>query len=285
MCFKSFIAAIFLVSFSFLSSEQTRFSDNKDGTITDTKTGLVWLKNANFAGVTFDANDKDFFIKIAKKTNREGWRLPKESDFFYLLSDFKEAERIQVLKSSGFENIQSQYAFSNGINLNRWDILSNRAVDDHYHIDSAFVWPVCNPSEKYSIDNASRFVDSKKGFITDTKTGLVWMKNTSFGTDKTWDEAVKQASSVKQSGFNDWRLPSKHDFQLLFDGLTEKDNWKDFLVNAGFEKLQKWYWTSTPSSHWPQTACYYANVDSGFINVNGKKNKNSVWLVRGKSKN
>ena len=127
-----------------------------------------------------------------------------------------------------------------------------------------------------------RFIDNKDGSITDTKTGLSWLKDTSYGGKKTWDEAMSYAENFSKYGHDDWRLPTRNDFQSLFQGMTNSDNWTDFLKKAGFIEIEKWYWTSTPSENWSATACYYVNVQSGFINVNAKKNKNTVWLVRGK---
>ena len=61
-----------------------------------------------------------------------------------------------------------------------------------------------------------RFKDNGDGTVTDTRTGLIWLKNANLCDIKPWDDAVAYCSSLAsgQAGLTDgskagqWRLPS-----------------------------------------------------------------------------
>jgi len=63
-----------------------RFIDNKDGTITDSKTNLVWDKSGSSVRLTFDEA-----IPYAKKLKLAGrkWRLPEIKELFVLVDHLK----------------------------------------------------------------------------------------------------------------------------------------------------------------------------------------------------
>lgn len=61
------------------SAQGPRFKDNRDGTVTDTLTGLIWTKNANIAGKAMTHIDALEYIKELNSKKMLGyndWRLP-----------------------------------------------------------------------------------------------------------------------------------------------------------------------------------------------------------------
>jgi hypothetical protein len=66
----------------------TRFTDNGNGTVTDKRTGLRWLKNANAAGVTFTWDDataavnnlKDGVAGLSDGSRAGDWHLPTKEE-------------------------------------------------------------------------------------------------------------------------------------------------------------------------------------------------------------
>jgi hypothetical protein len=80
-------------------------------------------------------------------------------------------------------------------------------------------------------DQKSRFLKRDDGTIYDSITSLTWMaKDSRLDLDKevSWDEAEEYAKDMNQKNFaghNDWRLPSFHEAQSLFN--QDKLN-KDF---------------------------------------------------------
>ncbi|MBP9022122.1 MAG: DUF1566 domain-containing protein [Spirochaetes bacterium] len=291
MRLKCLILLVSFLMFQPSSSQQKRFIDNKDDSITDAKTGLIWLKNADFAQKRLYPQDvAAVYSKLRSVSKSQNWRVPTSAEFNALLEDIDPKNRIKILGNAGFQNVRDLYIFANG---EAWNISNNRShKSEGIGQNLYYLWPVrdneMNPSDitadktKNLPDLGNRFKSENNDIITDTKTGLSWLKDTSYGGEKTWDEAVNYAKNFSKYGHKDWRLPTRKDFQMLFQGMDNSNDWTEFLKKAGFVKISKWYWTSTPSLDWPSTACYYANVNYGFINVNAKKNLNSVWLVRGK---
>jgi hypothetical protein len=291
MRLKCLILLVSFLIFQPSSSQQKRFIDNKDDSITDTKTGLIWLKNADFAQKRLYPQDvAPIYSQLRSVSKSQNWRVPTSAEFNALLEDIDPKNRIKILGNAGFQNVRDLYIFANG---EAWNISNNRShKSEGIGQNLYYLWPVrdneMNPSNitadktKNLPDLGNRFKSENNDIITDTKTGLSWLKDTSYGGEKTWDEAVNYAKNFSKYGHKDWRLPTRKDFQMLFQGMDNSNDWTEFLKKAGFVKISKWYWTSTPSLDWPSTACYYANVNYGFINVNAKKNRNSVWLVRGK---
>ena len=291
MRFKFLILLMSFLIFQPSSSQQKRFIDNKDDSITDTKTGLIWLKNADFAQKKLYPQDvAPIYSQLRSVSKSQNWRVPTSAEFNALLEDIDPKNRIKILGNAGFQNVRDLYIFANG---EAWNISNNRShKSEGIGQNLYYLWPVrdneMNPSNitadktKNLPDLGNRFKSENNDIITDTKTGLSWLKDTSYGGEKTWDEAVNYAKNFSKYGHKDWRLPTRKDFQMLFYLIDNSNDWTEFLKKAGFVKISKWYWTSTPSLDWPSTACYYANVNYGFINVNAKKNRNSVWLVRGK---
>jgi hypothetical protein len=86
-----------------------RFTDNQDGTILDSKTGLTWLKDANYFGRTMDWNEA---MQECKALALAGgfWRLPERVELESLL-DLTQYNPTLTLDHS-FTNVQSIYYWS-----------------------------------------------------------------------------------------------------------------------------------------------------------------------------
>lgn len=81
------VIALFLLS-NISFAQNQRFKDNRDGTITDTQTGLIWTKNANIAGKSMTQLEA---IEYVKDLNLKGlygykdWRLPSLEELSSLI--------------------------------------------------------------------------------------------------------------------------------------------------------------------------------------------------------
>ena len=68
-----------------------------------------------------------------------------------------------------------------------------------------------------------RYTDNGDGTISDSKTGLMWMKNDSYlhsGHWLNWQEAkdyVKELNEVGFADYFDWQLPTKEELRSLFE--------------------------------------------------------------------
>jgi len=68
-----------------------------------------------------------------------------------------------------------------------------------------------------------RFIDNKDGTISDSKTGLMWIKKDSFlhsGHWINWSEAKAYVKGLNETGYAnyfDWKLPTTHELKTLYD--------------------------------------------------------------------
>ncbi|MDH5728175.1 MAG: DUF1566 domain-containing protein, partial [Gammaproteobacteria bacterium] len=106
-------------------------------------------------------------------------------------------------------------------------------------------------------------VDNGNGTITDTTTGLMWLKDADATGSFPWGEAVTQAANVSVAGHNDWRLPELAELQQLYTTLSPGG----FFNPAPFSNLDvdgstDWYWSNTPG----EPICWYGGncTDSAY---------------------
>ena len=86
-------------------------------------------------------------------------------------------------------------------------------------------------------------MDGTGNSITDTLTGLMWIRNPD-ATARTWQQALDFANSLEGCGAADWRLPNVNELESLVN--LEVANQAIFLNGQGFSGVQAdSYWTSS----------------------------------------
>jgi len=122
-------------------------------------------------------------------------------------------------------------------------------------------------------------VDNGDGTVTDTSTGLIWMKNANPAAgEKTWGEAQEYCKRLEFANKKEWRLPTKDEFESLVSGAAEEQSWAAYLVENGFSGICESYWTRTEHVNWDNA--WYVNMSSNSVYVDFKTNTNHVWPVR-----
>jgi len=86
-------------------------------------------------------------------------------------------------------------------------------------------------------------MDGTGNCITDTLTGLMWIRNPD-ATARTWQQALDFANSLEGCGAADWRLPNVNELESLVN--LDVANQAIFLNGQGFSGVQAdSYWTSS----------------------------------------
>ena len=91
--------------------------------------------------------------------------------------------------------------------------------------------------------NPRFIVDGTGNCITDSLTGLMWVRNPD-ATTRTWQQALDFANSLERCGSTDWRLPNVNELDSLVNIGTA--NQATFLNGQGFSGVQAdSYWSSS----------------------------------------
>ena len=183
---------------------------------------------------------------------------------------------------------------------------SYASLDDG-DVEAGVAWPL------------PRFTDNGDGTMTDTLTGLMWLKNMNptflLGVGAcilngamcsgavTWQEALDFVKGINDGthdlsgvsgysgGYHDWRLPTIQELWSLSNaeeaGLLPWMESQGFVVPSATWVPPKTYWSSTSaedSAYGPSNAWFFdtgVDVYNGMVNLTGKINRTCLaWPVR-----
>jgi hypothetical protein len=157
-------------------------------------------------------------------------------------------------------------------------------------------------------DNTNRYVDCGNGTVTDTVTGLIWLKQANC-LPNTWSLANQAAAGLKdgacgltdKSAAGDWRLPTKDEWSATiaravalgcklggpgtYPSLTNDPGTACLSVGpSAFAGVALgYYWSSTTIETFPSNA-WSADLVNGNVSNSSKDFSLLVWPVRGGSR-
>jgi hypothetical protein len=306
--------------------KSTRFTDNDDGTVTDNVTGLEWLRNAgcfapaNWAGALGDANAlASGKCGLTDGSKAGDWRLPNLWELESVVDI--SAANPALTPENPFVNVSmasywTSTSYYGGQAGSPWAWII-RMSDGAYVNDSTTnaktaanqVWAVKGTSggavklqaTGFSVAYLAgddgmlktgvplafpRFVDNGNGTITDTTTGLIWLKKANC-IDQTWAAAVSTVNTLAngQCGLSDgskagsWRMPNRREMESLGDRMN--NNQADFFnashtypngspfLNPIFASFvpDQFYWTSSTyaadtTQAWSVFSCDFGVYDT-----------------------
>jgi hypothetical protein len=227
------------------SGHEQSYIDNGDGTVTDLTTGLMWQQTPG-AKVTYAVatSAADTF----SLGGYDDWRLPSIKEL-YSLMDFR------GIDPSGWQGtdttLLTPFVNTEYFDFTYGDINSGeRIIDAQYWSSTQYVGTVFqgviaifgvnfadgrikgyprdlgpdgqpmtefvryvrgNPN--YGINN---FIDNGDGTVTDSATGLMWMKGDS-EAGMIWQDALDYAENLEYAGYSDWRLPNAKELESIID--------------------------------------------------------------------
>jgi hypothetical protein len=140
-----------------------------------------------------------------------------------------------------------------------------------------------------------RFITSTTGIVTDTLTGLIWLKNANCWGSQNWANALTNSNALATgqcgltdgSSAGDWRLPNVRELQSLvhygvYDpAVPNTAGTGKWTSGNPFTGVQSdYYWASTTRAG-NLSYAWYVYLDSGSVGNGGKTNGACVWPVRG----
>lgn len=117
-----------------------------------------------------------------------------------------------------------------------------------------------------------RFIDNGDNTITDTKTGLIWTKNTVV-KDVDFDDAEQAVATLGEG----WRLPTVDELATLVDR-TRYEPAID--VEAFPDTANDWYWTQTPCAWAETSAVWVVGFSLGLVSGSARGLDGCVRAVR-----
>jgi Protein of unknown function (DUF1566) len=146
-------------------------------------------------------------------------------------------------------------------------------------------------------NKTSRYVDCGNGTVTDTVTGLIWLKQSNCFPAGDWDEAKKSAAGLKNgdcgltdgSSAGDWRLPTITEWEATMKNAKDLKCAGPVLTNdagtacitAGSSSFSgvdaDYFWSSTAEG----TTVSFGDLDHGNLLRGNSINALRVWPVRG----
>jgi hypothetical protein len=146
-------------------------------------------------------------------------------------------------------------------------------------------------------DTSKRYIDCGNGTVTDTATGLIWLKQVDCFPSSDWDAAKKAAAGLKTGdcGLNDgsvagdWRLPTIAEWEATMQKAKDLKCAGPVLTNdAGSECIRTgpssftgvesdYFWSSTMEG----TTVSFGDLDHGNLLKGNSINSLRVWPVRG----
>lgn len=257
------------------------YRDNGDGTVSDLNTGLMWQQDPGDKMGWSEAEEKLSSFNLGGYSD---WRLPTIKELYSLIL-FSGRDISVAMDDANFT--QKPFIDTDFFVFEYGDTSAGeRAIDSQYLSSTKYVsttmngdetvfgvnfadgrikgYPVMMGGEEkdffvlYVRENSSYgendFVDNGDGTVTDSATGLMWLKGDS-GVGMTWEEALAWAESLETAGYSDWRLPNAKELQSLVDYTRSPDTTGSASIDPSFdctaitdeggETNYPFYWTST----------------------------------------
>ncbi len=281
------------------------YTDNKDGTITDNITGLMWQQDMGRKMTYKEA------VEYSKKLNLAGhtdWRIPTIKELYSLI-DYKGQSGGEVAKKLYIDTKYFKQPIGNKdlgereIDAQTWSsthyvgrVMANNAeaifgvnfIDGRIkgyplkrrNQENKMYFRLVRGNENYGKNN---FVDNGDGTISDLATGLMWQKDDSKkGMD--WRNALAYAENLKLANHEDWRLPNAKELQSIVDYSRSLQTTNSPAIDPIFntskisllskENQYPYFWTST--SHLDGRNIYDSAVYIAFGEAYGEMNKKTL---------
>ena len=257
------------------------FINNKNGTVTDTVTGLMWQKTDGGEMTWENALKYCDTLTLAGYTD---WRLPNIHEGFSILN---EQYANPAIDTTVFTKNAADYWWSSTTQKNDstkiWCTNAGGGVGNKPKIETLsaggkFRYQARAVRVAHTTSTvATHFTNNGNGTITDNLTGLIWQK-VPYKDTLTWENALIYSDSLTLAGITDWRLPNIKELQSLNDEKLMNPSIDTNYIKTGNNRK---YWASTTLPN-HTTQAWYINTSAGITTYDLKTAKDYVFCVSGK---
>jgi hypothetical protein len=269
----AFLSVFFLVSGTSWSAG--RFFPNGDGTVTDTKTGLMWQQGDNQNTQYRTWQQAVDYCDTLAFANHDDWRAPRIDELETIIDFTRSSPAIDPVFSA---NSATYWSSSTDFNNpdRAWYVYfdggSVTAYDKTYVglyvrcVRGGPFWPV-DPSADFQTPS------DKPETVLDTFWGYMWQKGDSGNTKLTWDQANAYCDGLGLYGYTDWRVPEEEALLTIVD----YTRYNPALSTIFGPHRSYYYWSSSTYVHDP-TYAWVVGFDGGYVFA--YKKTDSVYYVR-----
>lgn len=257
---------------------QPSYTDNKDGTITDNVTGLVWEKDMG-EKLTFN----EAFTKAQNSTlgGYTDWRVPTIKELYSLIlftGQVKGAKAIEPFIDTDYfiQPLGNTSIGEREIDAQTWSateyvgrtMRNNKTVFGVNFVDGRIKgYPKYKPrtgneNKMYfrmvrgnSAYGENALIDHGDGTVSDLATGLMWQKADD-GNSYDWEASLAYAEQNTLAGYDDWRLPNAKELQSIVDYSRSPQTTNSPAIDPIFQTTEiqdpegktgqyPFFWTST----------------------------------------
>jgi len=245
------------------------YTDNGDGTITDSNTGLVWQKQDDGTKRTWDAANT--YCDNLVLGGASDWRLPTKEELIGIV-DYSVLMQ-PAINTAYFPGTSKEHYWSSSTHAyftnEAWFVqFFSGYVDGESKTTGNYVR--CARADQAPLHN---FVDNGGGMVTDTKTGFMWQQGE--GGSMSWANALSYCEGLTLGGNTDWRLPNIKELESIVDDTRYNPAINSIFPGTSTEQ----YWSSTTGSN--EYNAWYINFLDGYALYTGKSNASHVRCVRG----
>ncbi|HYR90532.1 MAG TPA: DUF1566 domain-containing protein [Terriglobia bacterium] len=149
------------------------------------------------------------------------------------------------------------------------------------------------------VDKTKRYADCGNGTVTDSVTGLAWLKQSNCLSSADWEAAKKAVAGLKNgacmltdgSSPGDWRLPTQKEWETTMEKALEMGCTGPTLTNdagtgclsagpSSFTGVEAdYYWSGTTLEG--QDRAHFGDIDHGHVLNGAFTTSLRVWPVRG----
>lgn len=256
------------------------FTDNGNGTVTDTITKLMWQQTD---GGEMTIENAALYCENLTLGGFNDWRLTDAHESFSILNH---QNSNPALNTSVFTTSAAEYWWTSEHQANDankiWVTNAGGGIGNHPKTETISA----GGSKRFHVRAvrelvtptyvSAQFTDNADGTITDNLTNLIWQK-TPYSDSITWEDALNYAETLSLNGFSDWRLPNIKELQSINDESLINPSLNINYFSTGNAKK---YWSSTTLPN-HTTEAWYLDTHFGITTYAQKTAKNYVICVRG----
>lgn len=287
------------------------YTDNKDGTVTDKITRLMWTQTADINGDgVINIDDKLTYDEAQRYSlslqlgGYDDWRIPTIKELYSLI--LFDGQDPSGLNSSG-EIAIIPFIDNKVFGFNSGDMnAGERLIDSQYVSSTKYVTTTMKGDETvfgvnfidgrikgYGLRSPkggektfyvmavrgntdygiNHYIDNKDQTISDKSTGLVWQKSDS-GMGLNWPMALSYCETLTFAGHSDWRLPNVKELHSIVDYSRSPETTHSAAIHTLF---------SVSSIVNESGKIDYPNFWSSTTHQNLKNGKNAAYVAFGRS--